>query len=322
MKLHSGIFLAFVLWAGIAFGQSEPPAYHHVAERIVAAFNNDQFIALPELCAENLKDQLVSARIVKLFKDLKAEQDAILSWEYEYRRGSYAYYKILFARSVWSLRFLLNGENLITSITMMPRLASQTNTVHNLTPMSLPFEGQWHVIWGGDTPEQNRMHLQSNSQKNAFDVNIVDSTGRSYKTTGRTNDDYFAFGRPILAPCDAVVVEAVDGVRDNPPGATNYLHPGGNTVVLQTTNGEYIYLTHLRQYSLMVTEGDEVRRGQLVASCGNSGNSSEPQLHMNLQNSDLSTATGIKCYFDSIVVGGTLLRNYSPVRGDEIQNPR
>ncbi|WP_251278943.1 M23 family metallopeptidase, partial [Enterobacter hormaechei] len=57
----------------------------------------------------------------------------------------------------------------------------------------------------------------------------------------------------------------------------------GNRVILDHGNDEYSVLAHLRQGSVRVAQGQVVRSGTHLAGCGNSGNSSEPHLHYQLQ---------------------------------------
>lgn len=105
------------------------------------------------------------------------------------------------------------------------------------------------------------------------------------------------FGQVVFSPAAGVVVTARDGQRDHRArtswpqllllfaestvrelgGARRIL---GNHVVLRLPTGEYVALAHLRKGSLRVREGDTVGAGQPVAECGNSGNSSEPHLHL------------------------------------------
>ena len=61
------------------------------------------------------------------------------------------------------------------------------------------------MFWGGDTKELN-YHVVSTAQKNAFDIVIKDGKSKSYKTDGKTNEDYYAFGKEIFAPCDGIIV--------------------------------------------------------------------------------------------------------------------
>jgi len=103
----------------------------------------------------------------------------------------------------------------------------------NQTSLILPFNEEWNVFWGGDTKELN-YHVVNESQKNAFDILITDENGKSFKTDGETNEDYYAFGKELIAPCDAEVVLAVDGIKDNIPGELNPIYIPGNTVILKT----------------------------------------------------------------------------------------
>lgn len=87
----------------------------------------------------------------------------------------------------------------------------------NATKLLLPFNGTWTIFWGGDTKALNQ-HNGVKFQQYAFDVVINSLNCRSYKTDGRLNNDYYAFGEKVLAPADAIVVWAIDGVEDNIPG--------------------------------------------------------------------------------------------------------
>ncbi|NEE24690.1 M23 family metallopeptidase, partial [Streptomyces sp. SID7982] len=68
----------------------------------------------------------------------------------------------------------------------------------------------------------------------------------------------------------------------------------GNHVILDLGDGTYAVYAHVRRGSLRVKAGDTVRAGQRIGSVGNSGNSSEPHLHVHLMDSpDLDDARGI-----------------------------
>ena len=47
--------------------------------------------------------------------------------------------------------------------------------------------------------------------------------------------------------------------------------------------GHFVVLAHLRQGTLRVGEGDRVRKGDLLARVGNSGNTTMPHLHLQVQ---------------------------------------
>jgi murein DD-endopeptidase MepM/ murein hydrolase activator NlpD len=187
----------------------------------------------------------------------------------------------------------------------------------------LPFEGQWLVFWGGDSRELNHHH-DSRHQRFAFDFVVVDEAGRTHQDEGRENKDYYAFGQPVLAPADGVVTDVITGVRDNTPGSMNPTFAGGNAVILMHREHEVSVLAHFQQGSIRVKCGDNVKRGQVLGLCGNSGNSSEPHIHFHVQNTPiLQDGTGLRCVFEKV----TVTRNaksesrmsYSPVKGDIVR---
>ncbi|MBT9260370.1 MAG: M23 family metallopeptidase [Clostridiales bacterium] len=150
-----------------------------------------------------------------------------------------------------------------------------------------PLAGTWTVANGGPDPDTSHS-WELIGQRYAYDFVVTDERGKSHRNDGRRLEDYYAFGAPVLAPADGLVVKAKDGRRDYPrpgefdPFVWNLL---GNYVILQHEGGEYSLLAHLRRGSVRVKRGDRVKRGQVVGEVGNSGNSSEPHLHFQVQDS-------------------------------------
>ena len=115
-------------------------------------------------------------------------------------------------------------------------------------------------------------------------------------------------------------MQVVDGVKDNKPGEMNVMYVPGNSVIVKTSNDEYLFFCHFKEHSVQVKEGQKVKQGTLLGLCGNSGNSSQPHLHFHIQDAeDINTATGAKCYFAKILVNGVLKSDYSPAKGDKIE---
>ncbi len=93
---------------------------------------------------------------------------------------------------------------------------------------------------------------------------------------------YLIFERPVLAPCSGTVVASVDGLPDMMVPKVDHAHLAGNHVVLRCANAD-ILLGHFRKGSLRAGTGQRLRTGELIAAVGNSGNTSEPHLHINAQ---------------------------------------
>lgn len=187
------------------------------------------------------------------------------------------------------------------------------------TDLRLPFAGEWYVFWGGRSVEQN-YHATDSSQRFAYDFVVVQGD-TSFANTGVSNEDYYAFGLPIYAPGDGVVVAVQDGIPDNQPSFMNADQPLGNYVILDHQNGEFSFLAHLKQNSIVVNPGDMVRQNDLLGLCGNSGNSSEPHLHYHLQDTaEYAQGQGLPVQFNSYLADGDFVMRGEPVQGDRVEN--
>jgi murein DD-endopeptidase MepM/ murein hydrolase activator NlpD len=190
--------------------------------------------------------------------------------------------------------------------------------------LSLPFYGSWMV--SNATPGAGNGHYLNANQRFAIDFYIVDEVEpgkrRSHRDRGRQNIDYFAYGQDVLAPADGTVVMVVDGIPDNNPGQVDIYYRLGNSVVINLGNGEFAHLCHLQNGSPQVRIGDKVTRGQVVAKCGNSGNSTSPHLHFQLTDGPLiSHAASLPAYFSGIIKDGIRQPSVLPQSGDRLTNP-
>jgi murein DD-endopeptidase MepM/ murein hydrolase activator NlpD len=61
-------------------------------------------------------------------------------------------------------------------------------------------------------------------------------------------------------------------------------------------NGRFVLMAHLQKGSVLVAKGEIVRAGQPLAKCGNSGNTSGPHLHLQVQNQPDFSAPGLITY--------------------------
>jgi murein DD-endopeptidase MepM/ murein hydrolase activator NlpD len=198
------------------------------------------------------------------------------------------------------------------------------DTYQTKTELSLPFKGVWTAT--NATPGSNNGHYLNPNQRFAVDFQIsvdVENGKRSnHQGDGSKNADYYAYGQDILAPADGVVVAVVDGVPENPPGLTDIYYRFGNAITISFGNGEYGLLAHLVPGSAKVRVGDRVKRGQAVARCGNSGNSTAPHLHFQLSDSPtLSVAASLPIQFAKVRRHNTVENRVQPLTGDRLSNP-
>ena len=146
------------------------------------------------------------------------------------------------------------------------------------TPIKLPFFGTWQVSQG-----QDGEYTHKGMYQHAWDFVIVNNEGKQFKNGGDFTEDYYCYNKPVIAPEDGVVEEIIDGIDDNIIGQPNLKDNWGNTIVIKHNNWVFSKISHLKKGSFKVKKGDEVKYGQIVANCGNSGRSPYPHLHFQLQ---------------------------------------
>lgn len=147
------------------------------------------------------------------------------------------------------------------------------------TPLRFPLRGEWYVVQGGGRFLNH--HYSFRDQRAAVDLVRTGRWGTRTRAPGLSDlRTYAAYGQPVYSPCDGVVASTFDALEDQVPGGPlRYCPPAGNSVVIDT-GAELVRLCHLRPGTVTVGQGDVVKTGQLVGQVGNSGNSSEPHLHV------------------------------------------
>ncbi len=124
----------------------------------------------------------------------------------------------------------------------------------------------------------------------------------------RGPDEFPAFGKPVVAMSPGTVVSAADRQRDHRArntwpafvwmmtveaflrelaGAPYVL---GNHVIVEHDDGTWAAYAHLIRGSLTTRRGQRVGAGDRLAAVGNTGNSFEPHLHVQLMDDASPTA--------------------------------
>ena len=307
-----------LLLLNIGFTQTEKDIFKQVSTKFVAFFNANQNDSVIAMFSPEMNAALPIDKFSEFNRGLKKQFGQIKKIRFVRVQNTTALYETSFDTAVLGMTITLNNQYQIAGLLFKPYTEAKV-IERNTTRIKLPFKGEWTTTWGGDTKALN-YHVESVAQKNAFDFLIYDQNGSTHKGSGQANEDYYAFGKELYAPCDGEVVLVVDGVKDNIPGTLNPVYIPGNTVIIKTANGEYAFFAHFKQHSIVVKQGQKVKTGTLLGLCGNSGNSSEPHLHFHLQNAeDMTIATGAKCFFDQLKVNGVLKSDYSPIKGDKVE---
>ncbi|MDD4970961.1 MAG: urea transporter [Paludibacter sp.] len=184
-------------------------------------------------------------------------------------------------------------------------------------PLYLPFWGEWTVSQGHDGK-----HTHKGEWGKAYDFILLDDESKSFNSNGLLCDNYYCYNKPVIAPADGVVEEIIDHIDDNEIGKVDTANNWGNTIIIRHLTGLYTQLSHLRKGSFKVAKGDFVKRGDLLASCGNSGRSPEPHIHFQAQ---MSPAIGSRtldypfAYYHQIESDGNKLIQFSkPEEGSKV----
>lgn len=86
-------------------------------------------------------------------------------------------------------------------------------------------------------------------------------------------------------------------------------------------NGEFSLICHLKHNSIVVKVGDKIEQGQFIGLCGNTGNTTQPHIHYNLQDNLLGyKAKALPAQFEKIEVNGVVRGLYEPVRFEQVSN--
>lgn len=167
------------------------------------------------------------------------------------------------------------------------------------------------IVHGGSSKIVNYHHKKKTpEQKYALDIVKLNSWG--FSASGFFSDElheYAIYGDTIFSPCDGKIVKLKDGLDDLPIGTRDKVNIAGNHIVLEYKDN-LILFAHLIPSSLMVKMGDFIIKGQPIARVGNSGNTTEPHLHIAaISGTDTSKiirgGNGIPIYFE----GQFLIRN-------------
>lgn len=192
--------------------------------------------------------------------------------------------------------------------------------------LAYPFAGSWLV----QNSPANRVPSHGTTlfaSSYAIDFVPVDDDARTAPITAAAllrpepPTRFPGFGRPILAPVTGTVVAALDTEIDHDAyrglpsiryalgqrrrASIGWVGLAGNHILIMTPTGPVVALCHLQRGSVTVSPGQHVDVGDEIARCGNSGNSTEPHVHVQaIDQADVRAAHAVPISF-----GGGLPRN-------------
>ncbi|MBE9191761.1 M23 family metallopeptidase [Gloeocapsopsis crepidinum LEGE 06123] len=160
-------------------------------------------------------------------------------------------------------------------------LILQGFSFHN-KPVEFAFplkDGTYYVAHGGNSSIIN-YHNTDRAQQYALDLVKLNSFGTRANGLYPTElTKYAIFQDTVYSPCTGKVINAVNSFPDLIPPETDRQHPAGNYVLIACDRVE-ILVAHLMSGTIVVNQGEFVSVNQPIAQVGNSGNTTEPHLHI------------------------------------------
>lgn len=202
---------------------------------------------------------------------------------------------------------------------------SESN-LHSEVVGLLPFDGKWIV---GSTPA-DRIPSHGTDFLGvgyAIDFIAVDDKRRTSSKIGLKTflgsekpENFHSFGKSILSPISGKIIKVHDGEVDHNAyrsifAIIPYIFSqrkrvkegikaiAGNYVIIKVENSDYyIAIVHLKKNSITVEENQDVVVGDIIAKCGNSGNSTQPHIHIQAMTSlNFNATKGIPLYFERYI---------------------
>ncbi len=167
-------------------------------------------------------------------------------------------------------------------------------------------DGTYYIGQGGNHVQMN-YHQAYPAQKYALDILKLNKFGtRANGLYPKELRKYHIYEDDLYSPCNGKVVEVQNELPDLTPPEADSENPTGNYVALSCENTDaIIYLAHMQNGSVTVNQDAIVNVGQKIGKVGNSGNTSEPHLHIHAE----KDGVGIPIQFNNrFLVRNSLVR--------------
>ncbi len=186
----------------------------------------------------------------------------------------------------------LNSNRMLVSVATdsgMKQFSIQLKRYEQPVKVYLPIKGVWQVCSAHEFGITHRRW--DNRAQFAYDFDKIDGNGELYSGNPKDLNDYYAFGEPVYAPADCTVFKIHDGEKDNPIGNVT---KHANYVMLDLGKNIFCEMAHFKNGSIIVKEGQHLKKGDKIGEVGNSGMSDNPHLHMQIQYYDVNLNQPLK----------------------------
>ena len=189
-------------------------------------------------------------------------------------------------------------------------------TVTKPTVLGKPLQaGLWTAIYDPAWASGHRRVFYSEKGKQflpgrfAIDFIRVDSVGKYASKNTDSIQNWFGYQNAIIAVADGTVSSVLNDFKES---ATVSQHKSpapeqasGNYISMKIANGQYAFYEHLKPNSIRVKPGDKVKKGDVIAQLGFTGQSTGPHLHFHLADRDNRLyAEGLPYVFENFFQAG------------------
>ena len=297
------------------------PSLEAIKEQVVQRINAGDAPALYAMFSTSMKGTFPPPVIAQLVEGVRTSKGAIKETQRTHDDGDprSATYAAKAERGDWRLELHIDDAGQVIGLALQEPPPADPPVKDSTLALAMPVRGKWLVAWAGDNPEHNAHHTNK-EQRRAADL-VIAIDGKNFKGDGKKNEDFYAYGKEVLAMADGTVVTVVDGVPENVPGSVDLFFAPGNMIVLEHAGPTYSVIAHLMPGKMRVKPGAKVKQGAVLGLVGNSGNTVEPHLHVHMQDAPaLERAWGVNPVFTAVAVtrGGqaSKMDKYSFLRGD------
>lgn len=217
-----------------------------------------------------------------------------------------------------ALNHQLKYETCAKSTSPEKKVISYSTAIEERSPIVLgpPLRGgPWAAIHSPAWPRGHRRVIYTQDGKDripgrfAIDFMKLDEKGSYAPANEDLIGGWYGYGAGVLAVADATVATTDDSFAESftLTAQPNYRpeQATGNYISLRVGDSLYVFYEHLQPGSILVKPGQAVKKGEVIARLGFTGQTTGPHLHFHMAdaNSPLG-AEGIPYVFESFILLG------------------
>lgn len=208
------------------------------------------------------------------------------------------YIEIALDKTISAIRHVLEGAMLIKGKQSLIRIQDEGWAIDTREPVALgaPLRGgPWVAIYDPAWVRGHRRVIYTMDGKAripgrlAIDFMLVNDNGQYTKVM---NEDivanWYGYGADVLAVANGVVVTVRDDFAESKTISSHPAVPAekatGNYIVLDIGNNYFAFYEHLKPGSIRTKIGQKIKKGEVIASLGFTGQTTGPHLHFHVAN--------------------------------------